>query len=92
MPLTGKNKKILKITFRLIIVFGLLFVFNINPADAAFKHVDRVINSPESEKAVYEGLNCIGNIVKAVGGLIILVCLIYTGIRLSTAQGNSKSK
>lgn len=93
MTLT-RNKNIIKILVSLVLVIGILFVFNADyvGATGAFDHVDGVSNSRGTENAVYKDLNRLVNIVMAVGGFWVLACLIFAGIRLSSAQGNPQAR
>lgn len=94
MSLTVNNKAT-KILLIVLAVVGFLFVFDVGTSYAstgAFDHVNGVSNSRNTETAVYSDLNKLVNIVMAVGGFWILACLIFAGIRLSSAQGNPQAR
>lgn len=89
------NNKAIKVSLILLLVLGLLFTFNIEPASAttgAFDEVNGVSNSSDTEDAVYTDLNKLVNVVMAVGGFWILACLVFAGIKLSSAQGNPQAR
>ena len=89
------DKKSVSVFLILFVILGILFFFAVEPASAntgAFDQVDGVSNSRNTEGAIYSDLNKLVNIIMAVGGFWILACLIFAGIRLSSAQSNPQAR
>lgn len=95
--------KVLAIVFALILAFVAVDAFSaVNVADAAqngsgaFGQVDvngsKVTQSTDVESGIFDDMNFILYVFIGIGGIIVVMCIVFAGIKLATAQNNPQNR